>query len=85
MLTSTQELLETARRHAYAIGAFNVYNLEGVKAVIGAAEAHASPAMLQLHPSAPDLRPVAAGGALPRGGPAGGGAGGRAPRPQHLK
>jgi tagatose 1,6-diphosphate aldolase GatY/KbaY len=52
MLTSTQELLETARRHAYAIGAFNVYNLEGVKAVIGAAEAHASPAMLQLHPSA---------------------------------
>ncbi|MDX2231265.1 MAG: class II fructose-bisphosphate aldolase [Leptolyngbyaceae cyanobacterium bins.349] len=52
MLTSTQELLETARRHIYAIGAFNVYNLEGVKAVINAAEAARSPAMLQLHPSA---------------------------------
>ncbi|HEY9761117.1 MAG TPA: class II fructose-bisphosphate aldolase [Trichocoleus sp.] len=52
MLTSTQELLETARRNAYAIGAFNVYNLEGVKAVINAAESANSPVMLQLHPSA---------------------------------
>ncbi len=52
MLSSTQELLETARRHIYAIGAFNVYNLEGVKAVINAAESVRSPAMLQLHPSA---------------------------------
>lgn len=52
MLSSTQELLETARRNIYAIGAFNVYNLEGVKAVINAAEATQSPTMLQLHPSA---------------------------------
>lgn len=52
MLTSTIELLETAHRNAYAIGAFNIYNLEGVKAVINAAEALQSPAMLQLHPSA---------------------------------
>jgi tagatose 1,6-diphosphate aldolase GatY/KbaY len=52
MLASTHELLETARRHAYAIGAFNVYNLEGVKAVVAAAETNRSPAMLQLHPSA---------------------------------
>jgi tagatose 1,6-diphosphate aldolase GatY/KbaY len=52
MLTSTQELLETARRNIYAIGAFNVYNLEGVTAVVQAAEAANSPAMLQLHPSA---------------------------------
>lgn len=52
MLSSTQELLETARRNVYAIGAFNIYNLEGVKAVVGAAEATQSPAMLQLHPSA---------------------------------
>lgn len=52
MLTSTQELLETARRNTYAIGAFNVYNLEGVKAVVNAAETSRSPAMLQLHPSA---------------------------------
>ena len=52
MIASTRELLETARRNAYAIGAFNVYNLEGVKAVIVAAETNHSPAMLQLHPSA---------------------------------
>lgn len=52
MLSSTRELLETARRNAYAIGAFNIYNLEGVKAVVNAAEASQSPVMLQLHPSA---------------------------------
>lgn len=51
MLSSTRELLETARRHVYAIGAFNVYNLEGVRAVVSAAEAAQSPAMLQIHPS----------------------------------
>lgn len=51
MLVSTRELLNTARRKAYAIGAFNVYNLEGVQAVINAAEALDSPAILQLHPS----------------------------------
>lgn len=52
MLSSTKELLETARRNSYAIGAFNIYNLEGVKAVVNAAEISRSPAMLQLHPSA---------------------------------
>jgi tagatose 1,6-diphosphate aldolase GatY/KbaY len=52
MLASTQELLDTACRNAYAIGAFNVYNVEGVKAVVAAAESNRSPAMLQLHPSA---------------------------------
>src|SRR6476620_8801870 len=52
MLASTNELLNTALRNGYAIGAFNVYNLEGVKAVINAAEALHSPAILQLHPSA---------------------------------
>lgn len=52
MLSSTLELLETARRNVYAIGAFNVYNLEGVKAVVEAAETHSSPVILQLHPSA---------------------------------
>lgn len=51
MLTSTYELLETARRHIYAIGAFNIYNLEGVQAVVKAAETRQSPAMLQIHPS----------------------------------
>lgn len=52
MLSSTRELLETASRNIYAIGAFNVYNLEGVQAVVQAAEKLQSPAMLQLHPSA---------------------------------
>jgi tagatose 1,6-diphosphate aldolase GatY/KbaY len=52
MLSSTLELLETARRNIYAIGAFNVYNLEGVQAVISAAEMNQSPAILQIHPSA---------------------------------
>jgi tagatose 1,6-diphosphate aldolase GatY/KbaY len=52
MLASTRELLETARKNLYAIGAFNVYNLEGVKAVISAAQEYRSPAMLQIHPSA---------------------------------
>lgn len=52
MLNSTRELLETASRNVYAIGAFNVYNLEGVRAVVEAAEKLNSPAILQLHPSA---------------------------------
>lgn len=51
MLASTMELLHAARAGGYAIGAFNVYNLEGVQAVVRAAEAEGSPAMLQLHPA----------------------------------
>ena len=51
MLTSTTEMLRAAQRGGYAIGAFNVYNLEGVRAVVGAAEAEFSPAILQLHPA----------------------------------
>ena len=52
MLTSTTEILDQARRGGYAVGAFNVYNLEGAKAVIAAAETERSPVLLQLHPSA---------------------------------
>jgi tagatose 1,6-diphosphate aldolase GatY/KbaY len=52
MLTPTTDLLAQASANGYAIGAFNVYNLEGVKAVIHAAEAANSPVMLQLHPKA---------------------------------
>ena len=52
MLTSTTELLRAAMAREYAIGAFNVYNLEGVRAVVNAAEAQRSPVMLQLHPGA---------------------------------
>lgn len=52
MLTSMAALLDTARLGGYAVGAFNVYNLEGVRAVVGAAEEAHSPAILQLHPAA---------------------------------
>jgi tagatose 1,6-diphosphate aldolase GatY/KbaY len=50
MLTSTKELLEKAQKSAYAVGAFNLYNLEGAKAVVNAAEADRSPAIIQILP-----------------------------------
>ena len=34
MLTSTAVMLEMAQNYGYAVGAFNVYNLEGVRAVV---------------------------------------------------
>ena len=52
MLTSTVELLQAARESGYAVGAFNIYNLEGVLAAVRAAETERSPIMLQIHPSA---------------------------------
>jgi tagatose 1,6-diphosphate aldolase GatY/KbaY len=52
MLVATAELLRAARAGGYAVGAFNVYNLEGVKAVVAAAATEQSPAILQIHPQA---------------------------------
>lgn len=52
MLVPTTELLNGAQQGGYAIGAFNVYNLEGARAVVAAAEAERSPAMLQILPTA---------------------------------
>ncbi len=52
MQTTLVEILQDAQASNYAVGAFNVYNLEGIKAVINAAEIEHSPAILQLHPSA---------------------------------
>ncbi|PON44691.1 Ketose-bisphosphate aldolase, class-II [Parasponia andersonii] len=49
-LSSAKELLLSAEKGGYAIGAFNVYNLEGVEAVVSAAEEEQSPAILQIHP-----------------------------------
>ena len=49
MKTPAKVLLQQAHQEGYAIGAFNVYNLEGVLAVVGAAQAERSPAILQLH------------------------------------
>lgn len=39
--------MKSAERGGYAVGAFNVYNLEGVQAVVAAAEELQSPAILQ--------------------------------------
>lgn len=52
MLISTKYLLQSAMEGGYAIGAFNIYNLEGAKAVALAAEAERSPAIIQIHPGA---------------------------------
>ncbi|MCP4198714.1 MAG: class II fructose-bisphosphate aldolase family protein [Proteobacteria bacterium] len=52
MLTPTMYILQNAQANGYAIGAFNVYNLEGALAVVAAAEAADTPAMLQIHPGA---------------------------------
>jgi fructose/tagatose bisphosphate aldolase len=40
--------MKNAENGGYAIGAFNVYNLEGIDAVVSAAEAEKSPAILQV-------------------------------------
>ncbi|XP_042503189.1 uncharacterized protein LOC122080300 [Macadamia integrifolia] len=50
--SSAKDLLLNAEMGGYAVGAFNVYNLEGVEAVVAAAEEEKSPAILQIHPSA---------------------------------
>ena len=52
MLVPTNDLLHSAQRGNYALGAFNVYNLEGARAVVTAAEQNNSPALLQIHPAA---------------------------------
>ncbi|NDJ76519.1 MAG: class II fructose-bisphosphate aldolase [Chloroflexi bacterium] len=54
MLAPTVELLRAAQAGGYALGAFNVYNLEGVKAVVAAAQDADSPVLLQIHPKALD-------------------------------
>lgn len=50
MLANTLELLKNAQKGGYALGAFNIYNMEGLTAVIQAAESLNSPVMVQLHP-----------------------------------
>lgn len=50
MLVNEKSLLMNAQKGKYAVGAFNVYNMEGLKAVISSAEKEKSPIILQLHP-----------------------------------
>lgn len=52
MLVNSKILLRKARKRRYALGAFNVYNIETIKAVIGAAEKVKSPVILQTSASA---------------------------------
>lgn len=52
MLYDTGTLLKCAKNHGFAIGAFNIYNLEGATAAVQAAEEMSSPILLQLLPSA---------------------------------
>lgn len=48
---SIVHMLLNARSKQTAIAAFNVYNLEGAKAAVSAAESLQSPVILQVHPS----------------------------------
>ncbi|MBZ0300748.1 MAG: class II fructose-bisphosphate aldolase [Anaerolineae bacterium] len=51
-LVNTADLIRAADRDGCALGGFNIYNLEGVRAVVAAAEATRSPVILQIHPAA---------------------------------
>ena len=50
-LVTSEEMLSKAQKGGYAVGAFNVENMEMVKAVIAAAEELKAPVMLQTTPS----------------------------------
>lgn len=50
-LVNSRELLLDAQRRHYAVGAFNVENMEMVQAVVAAAEAERAPVILQTTPS----------------------------------
>ncbi|SHI76364.1 class II fructose-bisphosphate aldolase [Propionispora hippei] len=47
MLTTMKDMLLPAKKHKYAVGAFNVPNLESIQAVISAAEELQAPVILQ--------------------------------------
>lgn len=50
-IVNSRELLRDAQAHGYAVGAFNVENMEMMQAVVAAAEAESAPLMLQTTPS----------------------------------
>jgi fructose-bisphosphate aldolase class II len=52
MLTTNRDLLLQARKNAYAVGAFNINNLESLLAVAEAATDEKSPAIIAVTPSA---------------------------------
>jgi fructose-bisphosphate aldolase class II len=52
MLVTSKELLKKAQREAYAVGAFNIQNLESLLAVVEAAVEEKSPVIVAVTPSA---------------------------------
>lgn len=50
-LVNSRELLRDAQAHGYAVGAFNVENMEMMQATIRAAEQEKAPIILQTTPS----------------------------------
>jgi fructose-bisphosphate aldolase class II len=52
MLATNKDLLLPARKNAYAVGAFNINNLEGLLAIAEAATEERSPAIIAVTPSA---------------------------------
>lgn len=55
-LVTTKQLLLDAQKGGYAIGAFNVENMEMVQAVVAAAEETRSPVILQTPPLYREVR-----------------------------
>lgn len=51
--------IKNAENGGYAVGAFNVYNMEGVQAVVSAAEEELSPAILQVRSTLQTQRDIA--------------------------
>lgn len=60
MFVHTLELLESARRGGYAIGGFNVWNLESALALLEAAEESSSPVIFNIQEKILTLLPVGA-------------------------
>ncbi len=48
MLVSGKQMLEHAHKHGYAVGAFNINNMEILQALVAAAEEERSPVLLQV-------------------------------------
>lgn len=55
MLMNMKELLETAYKHHFAVGSFNVANSEFVRVVVESAEEKNAPAIIQIHPNEIEL------------------------------
>lgn len=66
MLVSAVEMLQAAYRGGYAVGAFNVNNLEFLQGILGAAEDEKAPVMIQISEGAAQYMGLAAAAAMCR-------------------